>query len=306
MMAVATHAPVGFAGTIDEIGEAKRFYASGVPFRALDAASWLVTSVTTSSLTVTIAPGVAECCGVYDTSTAASTLVLTANGSGSTRLDAVVARWTWGAGANVSFAVITGTPGSASPPTLTRNPGVVYEALLAVVSVTNGVGSLPPGSVFDVRTYGGVAGPLVVSQGLYYTYVDVPTGGELTIGDPSGLRYMRVGTGLVPLPRPTTILGAGIIGGTPPASTNPICQAFLVVGTTNAGGFVNINFPQAFPNGVTSIVALPEVTGSGTSPLTATITTGGYTLTGCSIRLWVPGSPYASAAVNLHVIAHGW
>jgi len=206
-MAVATHAPVGFTGTVDEAGEARRFSIGTARFKVQNAASWAVTSVTTSNLTVSIDAGVAECCGVYDATPAASTLTLAANGGAANRLDAIVARWSWGAGATVTFAVLTGTSASV-PPTPVWNPGVTYEALLAVVTVTPGVGALPPSAISDVRIYGGVGGPFIIPQG-GYAFVDLPNGSQLAIGSSTGPLYQQTSSGLVYAAPPGGELGYG-------------------------------------------------------------------------------------------------
>ena len=274
-MAVATHTPIGFTGTTNEAGEALRFSLPTVRFRVRDAASWAVTSVTTSNLTVNIDPGAAECCGVYDTTTAASTLVLATNGGSTTRLDAIVARWTWGPGGGVTFAVLQGTSATV-PPTPTRNPGVLYEAILAVVTVTPGLGSIPPGNVADIRLYGGVAGPLIVPQGNYYTYSDVPVGGEVAIGGPMGFRERQTANNFVDVPGLVTRVGqasltvAGGLGGvgwTYPASMGGAFPTGTVVAHATpliqAGlGVFLIKFDNIFATASQAAFRVYDTTGS--------------------------------------------
>jgi len=277
-MAVATHAPVGFTGTVDEAGEALRFSIPNTRFKVWDATSWAVTSVTTSNLTVSIDPGAAECCGVYDSTGAASTLTLAANGGTTNRLDAIVARWSWGAGATVIFTVLTGTSATV-PPAPVRNAGVMYEALLAVVTVTPGVGALPPSVISDVRVYGGVGGPFVIPSGSY-AFIDLPNGTLLTIGSVTGPLYQQTASGLVYAAPPGGELGYAF----------RVSQAGPVVVVTAIVGLgVNFTLPGARK-------VLVAATAQATSDVAGTVV---------GIRLNVDGGLTNASTVNVVTANNG-
>lgn len=190
-MADVSHTSVGYTGTVDQVAEAQRFAAAtGVPFKAASANDWAVTAYSGANRTVQIAAGSGVCCGVKDTTSAAATLTVAANTSGSTRLDVVVATFNWAAGTPVtSFAVIQGTTslpaintgGSVVSTSVNRIPGVQYDAVLAVISVPNNAGVLSSSNVLDRRLYG--SNPLAVASGSYLTMVDVGAFGRVKAVD---------------------------------------------------------------------------------------------------------------------------
>lgn len=187
------HAPKGFTGTVDQSAEAVRFAMAAAPFRVKSSSDWPISVVGGVDRTLRIGTGVAQACGVTDTTNAAEDIQFPANSSGATRYDALVARFDWTSTA-VTFGYVTG---GATPPALqlttpvdnakiNRIPGTRYDALLAVVPVTSGVGTFPTsgaGAFVDCRPWGGIAGPLVIPTSSYRDRVDVPLGGQLFTDD---------------------------------------------------------------------------------------------------------------------------
>jgi len=81
------------------------------------------------------------------------THAVTSNSSGSTRYDLVVARANW-VNDVVEYDVIAGTPGTGSPPNVTRD-SARWEIPLAVVVVVNGAVTIAAADVRDARQWGG-------------------------------------------------------------------------------------------------------------------------------------------------------
>jgi hypothetical protein len=82
------------------------------------------------------------------------TKTITANSSGSTRIDLVVlrlSRTTW----NVTVAVVNGTPGAGTAPNPTQNTGStgVFELPLATVTVANAAATITAGNVTFLGVY---------------------------------------------------------------------------------------------------------------------------------------------------------
>jgi hypothetical protein len=199
------HVPVGFAGTVDQVAWAALMSSAAPRFIVAGPDHWTPTAVTTADRTVRVAAGRAWCCGVQDTTDTAYLATFAANTTASDRYDLLIARWTWtaGGGSVVTGVVTPGTPGAGVPSVslLVRNPGVRYDALLAVVRVRPGVGQFTAADIADCRVMGGSGGPLVSIAGAYPDLVDLPEGGTLRLpattgADPMPVRdLIRSGTG---------------------------------------------------------------------------------------------------------------
>jgi hypothetical protein len=264
--------PAGFNGPVNESDEANRFALNTPRFVVASSTDLTPTAVTTSDRTVSVAPGAATCCGVYAAMATAQSVTFAVNGSASVRVDLVVLRWTWGRGAgsggvpSVALGVVQGTPGAGAPAPV-RTPGTLYEAVLAAVVINPSQGGLTPASVNDIRTYGGIAGPLVIPQVNYYTSVDVPVGGLLAIGSPTGRVYTQTATARVAsLSNPPLTAGAAVPLGAAWDGVQPVFQdrrsALATIG--GSGGF-NITLGYTAPNGMQ-----PDL-GSGDSPVLASL-----------------------------------
>lgn len=94
---------------------------------------------------VVIHSGIAAAAGALLRSTTDVTLTLAANGSGSARVDFIVAEITWSGNVGTIKAITGATGGSA--PSLTKTRGVVWQIPLARVTVASGAGVLSAGAV---------------------------------------------------------------------------------------------------------------------------------------------------------------
>ncbi|MEI4273932.1 hypothetical protein TEK04_19600 [Klenkia sp. LSe6-5] len=182
------HTTVGFKGSTNQIGEAKRLAKLGPRATVADAAAWKV-SHAAGDRTVTVAAGSGQACGVDDTTVAVDTIgPFPPNGTASTatRWDMVVARWKWTDPVTpVEFVHIAGVPGAAGPDLtkLVRNPGTQMDMVIGVVRVAGGQGALSANDIFDPRVWAGTAGPLQASPGAYLAAIDGRDGERLDVGN---------------------------------------------------------------------------------------------------------------------------
>lgn len=171
----------GFYGTVTEVQEAQRF-ALAVARAIVDTpASFKPTPQGARSLS--IAAGSMLCNGVLFIESAAQVIQLPTNTAAGVRLDVVGLRFTWnGASSMVELFSKQGTAGSTTRPTLTRNPGSVYEFPIAVVRVRQNVGTIAAADVLDVRVWGGFGGSFQMLQDDNIGVVDLPLGGQIQVG----------------------------------------------------------------------------------------------------------------------------
>jgi hypothetical protein len=306
--------PAGFNGPVNESDEANRFALNTPRFVVASSTDLTPTAVTTSDRTVSVAPGAATCCGVYAAMATAQSVTFAVNGSASVRVDLVVLRWTWGRGAgsggvpSVALGVVQGTPGAGAPAPV-RTPGTLYEAVLAAVVINPSQGGLTPASVNDIRTYGGIAGPLVIPQLNYYTVVDVPVGGELAIGSPLGARYRRAVSGFQ---RVSDGLAVGSFTGAflGTAYTPGIGTLFHDVGTATLAVGAGSSAVFAFPRTYAGIITMQVTPGDNNAGLGIVVPI----LTNMSVSSGFNGVVYtqtgggitAGAAVRLNYDLWGW
>lgn len=178
------HTAIGFAGTVDQIGEAKRFAGIGARFVVASATDMAVTP-TAGDRTVSIAAGSSQACGVIDNANAAELLQLPANSSGSTRYDLVYDKFLWTNPVTLpSYGSVQGTAGAGVPNTdaLTRTPGTRVDGLLAMVRVASGQGTLTGNDIFDLRTWAVGGGELVTAAGeANLQYLDLDDGSTVMV-----------------------------------------------------------------------------------------------------------------------------
>lgn len=146
------HSAQGFTGTVDQVAWSKLItLQSATTFRLGGPTHWQPTVNTGVARTITVAVGTAVACGVLDTTDVATDVAFAANNGGSTRIDALVARFDWPT-QSVAFVAVQGTTvapaflqtGTVADPTkITQIPGVRYDALLAIVPITVGASTLP-------------------------------------------------------------------------------------------------------------------------------------------------------------------
>lgn len=169
---------------------AKANAVSNPPFAVADPGSWAPSINAGATRRINVAVGRAWCCGVWDETDAVEPVDFAANTGGSDRLDALVARYVWATN-SITFTTI---PGTTSPPAINANgivdpakinriPGDRYEAVLGLVKVRPGVDIFQPSDLLaDLRTWAGVAGPLVTAATAYRDLIHVPVGGQLLDG----------------------------------------------------------------------------------------------------------------------------
>lgn len=121
-----------------------------------------------AAMTVGVSTGQARLRGHVGLQTAAATLVIGANASGSTRIDLVVVRADF-VNDVIQFDVVAGTPGSGVAPAVTQDASV-WELALAEVTVASGAASIIAADLADVRTYvtpgGGIDLGLVIAMAI--------------------------------------------------------------------------------------------------------------------------------------------
>ncbi len=114
----------------------------------------LKVSASGANMNVTVQAGFAIVRGFAYNSDASVTLTIPAANTQS-RVDRVVLRLDPSSN-SIVLATKTGTPGSATPPTLTQTDSAVYELSLAKVTVGASVSVISSGSVVDERSFSGM------------------------------------------------------------------------------------------------------------------------------------------------------
>jgi len=130
----------------------REFTDSGVAASADDLD--LKVSADGADMTVDVQPGFAIVRGFAYASTAVEAVTISASNT-QLRVDRVVLRLDPSAN-SIVLAVLTGTPGSATPPALTQTDTGIYELSLAQVTVGASVAVIAAGNVADDRTFGGI------------------------------------------------------------------------------------------------------------------------------------------------------
>lgn len=180
---------IGIQGTVGESEGARRWWRAGVPFMVNGPDEFQVRAVAGQQRTVEVSNGVALVCGVQITETTDRTLALEANVGTTQRFDLIVLRLEW-LGLGSSRVTLEVKKGTTSPPAPTRNPGVVYEAPLAVVQVAPNTGQLPGSAVFSLTPWGGKGGAVRVAQSQYISYLDLEEGTEV-VTENNGYRQRK-------------------------------------------------------------------------------------------------------------------
>jgi len=189
----------GMPGTSDQVGDALAAAMMGPRFRVGGPNDLTPTPSTTTPLTVNIGAGRAMCCGESAAQATPSTVLVAPNTSGANRVDAVVLRFGWGS-PNLTIVVLPGNS-PTTPPVLTWNPGVEYDALLGYVIVRNGATFIAAADVIDQRVYGGIGGDFrspatsLNTAGLNQ-FVDLPAGAVLRYADGQRFNYAGYGAAL--------------------------------------------------------------------------------------------------------------
>lgn len=231
-----TIASAGYQGTVtqEDWAHMAQFFGSDT---GVATSTDCVASGVSGTRVVSVSAGTAWGWGVIDTLTGSNTVSLAANGTGSTRWDAIVLRRNWSTGTTTLVAVSGSSSGAI--PTLTVNPGVQADQVLAMVAVPAGATSLVGATV---RRY--VQWPAQMTAGLFPPHA--PSYGQRWV-DLSAGSVMRQWTGSAwsdPLDPPYTSLS--LASGYTSSST-PV--GFRVVsGRVELRGFINraAGFPVGF------------------------------------------------------------
>lgn len=150
---------IGFQGTISESQEARRWFVAAPP--ATKQVESDVTVAPNTGRQVKVIPGKLNVCGVCVNVTA--TEYVNVPSSSTARRNVIVCRVTWaGASSKAEFACVQGPSGGASYPSLTQNPGTVFEAPMAVVDTAANFSTITTSNITQVIPTGGMGGPLQV------------------------------------------------------------------------------------------------------------------------------------------------
>lgn len=173
---------IGLQGSVGESEGARRWSRANVPFLVSRPDEFHVRPVAGQQRTVEVSSGSALVCGVQITETVDRTVNMEANTGTTTRYDLVVLKVEW-LGLGQSRVTLEVKKGTTSPPAPTRNPGVLYEAVLAVVTVAPNTGQFSGAMVAQLTPYGGKGGAIYVAQSQYISYLDVGIGTEVVTED---------------------------------------------------------------------------------------------------------------------------
>lgn len=169
----------GFKGTVNEFEEAQRFSILSPP--SVAGPNDLAVSPAGTTLALSIAAGTCMVAGIHIENTSSIRITIPRSGA-SPRWDIVGLRVTWN-GASSSVEAFTKAGTSTSPPVMENRPGEVVEYPLAQVRVNTSRTSFLSGDVNDLRAWGGVGGPYVVSQTARTERLPLPVGSEFRAGD---------------------------------------------------------------------------------------------------------------------------
>lgn len=166
----------GYSGTVTQEDWALMAQFSGVDSAVATSDGCVVTG-TAGTRVVSVSPGLSWGWGVLATLSGTNTISLAANGSGSTRWDAIVLRRNWST-ETTTLEAVTGTS-VEEVPALTVNPGVQADQVLALVAVPSGATDLTGATVrrhvqWAVQTTSGQYQPQAPSYG--QRWVDLSTG----------------------------------------------------------------------------------------------------------------------------------
>lgn len=173
-------------------------------------------------------------------------IVAIAANAGAQRLDLVVlrlSRTTW----NVTVAVITGTPGSGVPPSLTQNTANsgVWELPLAIVTVTTGATSISAGQVQFLGLYLGTSGAgYIVDSVATLSYVPHPHTGQIVTVVGLSRQYQYTGSAWARFPAVAAPVKA-VVGSNVLASTT---EGVLLTAnyTATAGETVRVTYSGVY------------------------------------------------------------
>lgn len=131
---------------------------------------------------VEVSTGAALVQGIWYYNDTASAVSISANASGSTRIDVIVLEAVY-ASQTVRISKVQGTPGGGVP-SLTQTPGAVWQIPLAYVTAANGFVTLAQSTITDLREYANL--PPQVAVPVTNDSASVLEIGAVTIWDSGG------------------------------------------------------------------------------------------------------------------------
>jgi hypothetical protein len=145
---------------------------------------------------------------------------------------------------------------------------------------------------------------LAKSAGLITTRTDLPGS---PIQECDGTNFAQQQKPKVWANNPRVGSSSGLLTNLQSGAVVPIIQAGTIVVTTDANGYGNFAFPQAFPNGLLSWVGMnADDVATGTNVFISQ-GSAGVSLSTAYFNAWkATGSPYASQSIRIDWIAIGW
>lgn len=261
---------IGYGGPVGEGNIPKWRQAFPGNYGVLGAGDWKAVIKTGLDRTVGIPSGVGYGKGVRDTNVGEVLVALDPLAAGS-RWDLIVAhRDSSGIGGTTTFAKINGVAGGSSIAAFgTRKTfevdGTQDDQPIALAQVTGNGGGGIISAIIDARVWvangGAVARDEIVLQYLTEPGTTVRIGSNVwTVSlDASGATATRSKVS------PVDMYGAGqsLDGGAAPASGEFKMQAGTIAGPSDQVGYVRIQFPKPFPNGLLSVVVIGGDDASG-------------------------------------------
>jgi len=274
-------ASAGYAGTVTQEDWAVMAQLTGYD-TAVVAATDCVVEGAAGTRVITVSPGTAWGWGVLDTLSGTNSVSLAANGTGATRWDAIVLRRNW----STKVTTLAAVTGSSSPtiPTLTVNPGVQADQVLALVAVPAGATDLTGATV---RRY--TQWPVQMTAGAYAPHN--PSHMQRWVDSATGVVYQWSGSAWIDPLNPAwqvQTLASGMEGeGISPAARLVLGQVQLRGRVMRVGGYFIADWsPTLFtlpaslrpPSLIRGIVAMSGPSGWGSLEIAST----------GIVRVWCP------------------
>ncbi len=214
--------------------------------------------ISASARQVQVAAGTAGGSGVMDVLDASESVTLAPLASGS-RVDVVVLRRSWTPAGTptgtTAVAVVSGQSLSAALAALRRSPGTVEGAdqPAAAFAVAASGGSAAVSLLEYLRVWAANGGMVAASAAVLPTLDEVGT--TVRIGADTWTRVPgQGGPSWSRTVQHLVVPGTALFGGAPPAGAQFVVQAGTVAQSSDQEANARITWPQAFPNGLLSVV----------------------------------------------------
>lgn len=190
---------------------------------------------TSGALSVNVATGAAFVRGKLYENTAVNTVAVSANSSGSPRIDRVVIRINYAA-QTIRLAVLAGTP-NATPvrPTLTQD-AVTYEVSLAYIWVANGAASIADEDIHDEREFAQTFSSIndyygtknLIKNSEFMGFSEFGRNAGANTNPPDGWDLLATPTAIISATKPTQMSRGRAVQITTNAASEGISQTVLV------------------------------------------------------------------------------